>query len=62
LNQDDNGKENVASAQLRKQFVGMVDQYISLTTKMNLKLVLDIENYQRKVEKLQEKIEEQSIV
>jgi hypothetical protein len=61
LNQGEKGNENDATTQLRNQFVGMVDQYISLTTKMNLKLMSDIENYQRKVNKLQGKIEEQSI-
>ena len=57
----DNNKDNVANAQLRNQLVGMVDQYIILTTKMNSKLVSDIEEYQKKVQKLQGKIEDQSI-
>ncbi len=61
MNQGDKGNENVATTQLRNQFVGMIDQYIILTTKINLKIVSDIVDYQRKVDKLQGKIKEQSI-
>jgi len=46
---------------LRKQIYGIVDQYIMLTTKMNMKLVSDIEVYQKKVQKLQTKIEDHLI-
>ena len=40
----------------------MVDYYITLTTQMNVKLVDDISNYQKKVNKVKDKIKDQSIV